>query len=310
MNSLIPFMGAPQSVQSGLLGTASNYGYPITSGLLGALSQPHDYTQDALALAGNPHAGPYANAPGFPAGSGSPISTGSSGSSAGSVAGGLLTALAKNPALVKDGVGAVSDLLGGGLGAYGSGAAADAATTAALGTVGSQTAGEAAAIQAANDAALGGGSAAGAGGGAAGGGASGLGTAAGAAGALGLAALPLVLAATVPYNSGLGISDINSMEQQVANATKANGGPINAGYAMNPDGSINQANSQALTSLYTLLGDNPDEFTKAGGMGPVDQFLTTLGYGNLIGGAYQPITAPTPGGRGWLGGGYTGKSRA
>jgi len=356
----------PQYIQGGLLGTAQNYGYPMTSGLLGALtqSQAPDYTQQALQLAGNPHAGPYSTAgnlvqPGSSMPGGVPGSSGAS-----SVAGGLLGTLAKNPALVKSGANLVSGLFGNGLGAYGSGAAAngavtsalggagaqtaptaasiqaandaalaanggtagagllsmgalgsgaaaDAGTTAALGTVAAQTAPEAATIAASNAAALGGSTAAAgsgaaaASGGAAGAGSAGLGAA---AGALGLAALPLALAAFVPYNSGLSVSDINNMEQQVGNATKANGAPINAGYAMNPDGTINQANAQALTSLYTLLGDNPEEFMKAGGTGPVDQFLTGLGYGGLLSGG-TPITAPAPGGRGWIGGNSRGTVR-
>lgn len=168
--------GAPQSIQGGLLGTASNYGYPLTSGLLGAIGnaggvgpfaqavsgQPLNYwSQQALDLAGNPHAGPYAN--GGALGSGPTVSpvaatsgggSSSGGSSASRVAGGLLAALGKNPSLVKNATSAIDGLLGSGLSAYASGAPADAAVTGELGSVGAQTAPEAASIQAGNDAAL------------------------------------------------------------------------------------------------------------------------------------------------------------
>lgn len=274
----------------------------------------------AYQLAGSPSLGPFADrgsppaVPNISAGASGP----GTGGGAGSTALGILGSLAKNPSLVKGAVG----LLGGGLGAYGSGAAADAAVTGALGSVGAQTAGDAAAIAAANDAALGGAAGAGAAGtgsvgagagatatGSAGAGAGAAGTGAlSAAGALAGVALPLALAALVPYNAGLSIGDVNSMEQAVAQATKANGGPLSAEYAMNPDGTVNQGHSQVLDDLYTLIGDNPDEFTKAGGQDRVVNYLTQLGYGGLLG-AGTPITAPAPGGRGWLGGNSRGTQR-
>lgn len=227
------------------------------------------------------------------------------------------------------------DLAGTSLAAYGSGAPADAAVASqlgdvsSLGDVGDQglsdlmasegfssaggaaagaagaslPAGMSAAVGAAPTAAELGTTADAVGGGASG---AGMGAAAGAAGALAGAALPLALAALVPYNSGFSIGEINSMEQDVANATQANGGPINAGYVLNPDGTVNQAHAQSLNDLYTLIGDNSDEFTKAGGQDAVVQFLASLGYGPLFAGS-APITSPAPGGRGWLGGGYTGK---
>jgi hypothetical protein len=244
---------------------------------------------------------------------------------------GLLGALAKNPSLVKNGVSAVQGLLGGGLSSFGSQAAAGTASELGAAAAPALAADTAAALvpavgSAATAAELGttadalapivtsgaaGGAAAGAGGGAAAGGAGGTaagGAALGAAGALAGVALPIALAAFMPDNPGFGIGELQSMEQQIANATKANGGPINAGYALNPDGTINQAHSQTLNDLYTLIGDDWTEFKHAGGTGPIDSLLTSLGYGNLLA-PQQPITSPAPGGRGWLGGGYTGKSR-
>lgn len=291
----------------------------MTSGLLGAISgaggvgpfaqqvagQP-DWTQQALELAGNPHAGPYAGnlgtVPGFTGGSGtSGMTAGSTsgGSSGNSVVGGLLGTLSKNPSLVKNVGNAISGLFGTGLASYGSGAAADAAVTGELGSVGAQTAGEAAAIQAANDAALGGTAA---GSGAAGSGAAGssgaaAGLGAGGATALGLAAIPLALAAFVPHNSGFSIGDVNNMEQAVANATKANGGPIGFDYGFNPYGTNDQSKMTAANDLQTLLSDSSDEFTKAGGQDAVYQFLNNLGYGNLTNGMPGAITSPF-GGRG------------
>jgi len=113
----------------GLLGggAAATYGYPMANGLLASMSAPQsggtNWTNVALGLAGNPHAGPYATSAGaLPSGyggaSGVAGQSGSAGTSGGSNLGtdavGLLGALAKNPSLVKDGVSAVQSLLGSG----------------------------------------------------------------------------------------------------------------------------------------------------------------------------------------------------
>ena len=298
------YMGAPMHP---LLGAADNYAFPMTNGLLGSLSQsgqPTDWTQVALGLAGNPHAGPYANAQGLaPLTGGAGLLAGSSGggSSGGSVVTGLLGALAKNPSLIKNAANAVGGLLGGGLGgaAAGDAAAADAAIGS---TVAPELAAENASIAAANSAALGGASGAASGAGGAG--------AAGSLGVMGAVAAPLAiaaLAAFMPQNNGLSGTDIGGMEQAIRNATQSNGGPIRAGYDLNPDGTINQSRAQALTDLYTLQGDDPNEFGGSGGLGQINQFLQSLGYSTQRPGA---ITTVAPGGRGWLGGGFMGQSRA
>lgn len=74
----------------GLLGAASNYPYPLTSGLLGSLGSSSqgapNYSQVALQMAGNPHAGPYAQvAP--PSGVGIPGAVSPSGASSGASGG-------------------------------------------------------------------------------------------------------------------------------------------------------------------------------------------------------------------------------
>lgn len=114
--------GAPSP---GLIGggAAQTYGYPMTQGLIGAMSAPQsgspNWTQVALQLAGNPHAGPYGASDGalpgaFAAPSGASTVPGASGgSSTGSQAIGLLGALAKNPSLLKDGASGIESLLGG-----------------------------------------------------------------------------------------------------------------------------------------------------------------------------------------------------
>ena len=110
----------------GLLGggAAATYGYPMASGLLAAMSSPQsvptDWTQQAMSLAGNPHAGPYAASDGaLPAGFGTtgtspayPTAGSTTGGSSGQqIAGGLLGALAKNPSILKNGVSAIQGLL-------------------------------------------------------------------------------------------------------------------------------------------------------------------------------------------------------
>ena len=114
--------GAPSP---GLIGggAAQTYGYPMTQGLIGAMSAPQsgspNWTQVALQLAGNPHAGPYAASDGaLPGGFSAPsgasgVPGASGGSSGGSQAIGLLGALAKNPSLLKDGVSGIESLFGG-----------------------------------------------------------------------------------------------------------------------------------------------------------------------------------------------------
>ncbi len=101
-------------------GAAAGYGYPITQGLLSAMSAPQsggtNWTQVALGLAGNPHAGPYAASDGaLPSGyggsSGTAGQSGTAGTSGGSNLGtdavGLLGELAKNPSVLKNGFGLV-----------------------------------------------------------------------------------------------------------------------------------------------------------------------------------------------------------
>lgn len=151
---LYSLMG-PQSAQGGLLGAAQAYPFPMTSGLLNAISSaggvgpftsravgpgaynaavaaqqaamsapPQNYSQLALQLAGDPHAGPYAGNLGT-VGAGTPTATAGStsgGSTASQIAGGLLGAIEKNPS-------ALQGLLGGNsLSALGSQAAADTAS--------------------------------------------------------------------------------------------------------------------------------------------------------------------------------------
>lgn len=103
----------------GLLNTASNYSYPLTSGLMSGLSQPTDWSQVALQMAGNPHAGPYASVP-VPAGTPNPGASPQSGAQS---AAGLLTALASNPSLLKNvtsGISNAGDAVKGLLGTGGS----------------------------------------------------------------------------------------------------------------------------------------------------------------------------------------------
>lgn len=150
--------GAPASRPGslgGLLNTASGFQFPVTSGLLSSLYQTPqsysgpDYSQIALQMAGNPHAGPYAEVP-IPSGiavtgAGNAGSTGSSGGSTGSqILGGLLGML-NNP-LVSSGLKSLlGDLLGTGsdaaLGTLGGAplgsAVTDATTQAADGITGS-----------------------------------------------------------------------------------------------------------------------------------------------------------------------------
>lgn len=120
------YAGGPGGDPGGLLGSPSNYSYPLTGGLMGAMSKPGamqsitdalrvpsnysgpDYTQTALQLAGNPHAGPYATNLGtvggtIPRGAALPSAGATSGGSSGSsILGGLLGAVEKNPGLVKN----------------------------------------------------------------------------------------------------------------------------------------------------------------------------------------------------------------
>jgi hypothetical protein len=129
-----PTQTQPPSRMSPLVNTAGNYGYPITTGLLGALGQQlqpgtTDFTAQALQLAGNPHAGPYApvpipSGPGIP---GAPPGISNSGSSAGSTALGIMGALARNPSLVKNIGSSAANLFGAGGGPATSAGAANAA---------------------------------------------------------------------------------------------------------------------------------------------------------------------------------------
>lgn len=123
----------PAQASHPLINTGSNYTYPITNGLMGALSQQlqpgtTDYTAQALQLAGYPKAGPLAPAP-IPSGPGIPGAGpgNSSGSSAGSTALGVLGALARNPSLVKNIGSSAANLFGAGAGPATSAGAANAA---------------------------------------------------------------------------------------------------------------------------------------------------------------------------------------
>jgi hypothetical protein len=111
----------------------------------------------------------------------------------------------------------------------------------------------------------------------------------------------------MPDNPGFNIGELTGMEANIAAATKAYGGPLNAGYALNPDGTINQAHAQTLNDLFSLEGDDWTEFKNAGGTSPINQFLASLGYSPN--GSLPAITTAAPGGKGWFGGGFTGKSR-
>lgn len=125
---LMGSIGARPPQPSPLLNTASNYNYPITSGLMGGISSGigsatpttpppaggTDWTQVALGLAGNPKAGPLAPvaAPGPAQGApGAPGGGGGGGHGLGSGIGGLLTALAQNPSLAKGLVNSGSSLV-------------------------------------------------------------------------------------------------------------------------------------------------------------------------------------------------------
>ncbi len=199
----------------------------------------------------------------------------------------------------------------GGVAAAASGALADGAVTGALGTVASQVAPMAGSMEAANSAALASqmaaegetGAAAASGSGAAAGGSSATtaaagGGMAGGAAAVGGALLPLALAALVPYNSGFSVNEVQGMMQQIQQATAANGGPLNAGSGIS-DGSVsNPQLASAYQDLITLLGDNPEEFSKSGGTGYFLPLLKSLGYGNLLAGPGSTGPAVSPGGTG------------
>ena len=276
----------------------TGYYNPLLTGVLGGQSyspgalsqqakgyQPGALSQLAYQMAGNPQMGPFADRGSPPAVPGA-LGAGATGPSTG-IGGDVtsaLSAIAKNPKLVSS----ISNLLGGGLGAYGSGAAADAAVTGALGSVAAQTAPLAASVEAANTAALGGTgasaifgapAAAPAAATAATPAASGvLGSGAGAAAA---AAIPLAIiaaAAFAPDSAELTPDEIAQMESGITSATKAYGKPLDAAFTQNPNGTVNQQNYQTLSDLLTLESENPQEFAKAGGTGPITQYLQSLGY--------------------------------
>ncbi len=104
-------------------GAAAGYGYPMANGLLAAMSAPQagatNWTNVALNLAGDPHAGAYAASDGaLPSGFGAtsaPVGTpGSSSPSGGTqILGSVIGALTKDPSLLKDGVSAIQSLFGG-----------------------------------------------------------------------------------------------------------------------------------------------------------------------------------------------------
>jgi len=257
-----------------------------------------------LNLAGNPHAGPYSTAgnlvqPGPMLGG----SGGSGGSSGASIATGLLGALAKNPSLIKGAYDGVSGLFGGGgLSALGqqaaSGTAAELGSAAAPAIAADTASALAPVIGAAPTAAelgttagalapisTGAASGAAASGAASGGAASGagLGALAGGAAAVGGALLPLALAALIPTGenaqwwSGL-TGQINSKDPYTANQGK-------------------------LTLANDLLNHPSDDpYTQAQ--------LQAWGIPQIMQDISRPITTPSPDGRGWLGGGFTGAARS
>lgn len=123
MSMMTGSQGMP-SPGSGLINTAANYSFPLTSGLMGSLSNPTtppspaaapgttDWSQIALQMAGNPKAGPLAPVP-VPSGTGIPGAGTSGGrSSIGSTVGGLLTAIAQNPSLAKTAANSVGKVAG------------------------------------------------------------------------------------------------------------------------------------------------------------------------------------------------------
>lgn len=121
--------GGPAPRLGGLINTAQNYSFPMTSGLLGSLgSAPSgvpNYSQIALQMAGNPHAGPFSPVP-VPSGAAAPgggnpaAGSTSAGSGGGRVIGGLLGALAQNPNLLRS----LGGLLGRGISALTGGSSA------------------------------------------------------------------------------------------------------------------------------------------------------------------------------------------
>lgn len=140
--------------------------------------------------------------------------------------------------------------------------------------------------------------------------ATGAGLGVGGATALGAAALPLALAAFVPYNSGFSGPEVQGMLNDISAATKANGGLLNAGSGISNGSVSNPQLANAYQDLTTLIGDNPEEFSKSGGTSPIVQQLTAMGYGGLLGNGgllngASPITTALSGSKtGWLGGGY------
>lgn len=124
-----PWVTSPPTQNlGGLLNTAANYQYPLTSGLMSSL-QPNqmqqgslgtappgvpNYSAMALQMAGNPQAGPLAAVP-LPSGLGIPGASIPSGGGSGAL-GGLMGVALQNPGMLKNlvqsGSGAVKGLLG------------------------------------------------------------------------------------------------------------------------------------------------------------------------------------------------------
>lgn len=104
-------------------GAAAGYGYPMANGLLAAMSAPQaaatNWTNVALNLAGDPHAGAYAASDGaLPSGfsaTSAPVGTSGSSSPSGGtqILGSVIGALSKDPSLLKNGVSAIQSLFGG-----------------------------------------------------------------------------------------------------------------------------------------------------------------------------------------------------
>lgn len=179
--------------------------------------QPGQWSQLAFHMAGSPNQGPYASVP-VPAGTGLASSSGGGGGGIGGTALGILGAVAKNPSLMKTAYDGISGLFGGS-----PAASVLAGGAPALAPVGVDTASLAvspsvqAAIDAAAPAAAPAAAAPAAGAGA------GLGAAAGAATALGLFAIPAILASTVKQHD-------RDASQYASMLSSLNAGPSDPGY--------------------------------------------------------------------------------
>src|SRR5579859_333632 len=113
---LLPMAHTQPMQVGGLINTASNFGYPLSSGLMGAIApnQGTDWSQVALQMAGNPHAGPFApvSVPGPAQGApGASIPSGGGGGLGQGLLGAMLGAV-KNPSVVSNVGNAIKGLWG------------------------------------------------------------------------------------------------------------------------------------------------------------------------------------------------------